>query len=433
MIDEGSLEELVSETEFLALLRGRAVPLLRHVRGLQRPEDAAWSKSELSHLNELAHDLESFLDDFGARSNKAFFHFTELVASIRGFASVTHTLRHIRTRFRRYRVDFSDRELEEFQLESAATAGFLTRSLDNLFKALIEEARSLRLDVPGPSSVPDSVLDDVRHHLPHDIDVEGALDEDAAVSQLATKYLAARDAFEPMRVERAIPSNAIRSWVAARLDESKVREVEAHVHGTQARYDTIIKNTAVENETLTRLRGHISVALHLLEMVTGLIHFYERHESDIRWEAAKERMARIVDRREVLERTVNFCLRFATTAFDHGKKVAEGVLAQFSQIQELRIPLPKGTSLHARPLSLLVRIVNHYGTAVEMRLGEERCNAGSIMQMIRLAGKNPSTGEVVFVGDARTLADVRLLFDHGLGEGSGGVNGLPEGLAYLKG
>ena len=67
-------------------------------------------------------------------------------------------------------------------------------------------------------------------------------------------------------------------------------------------------------------------------------------------------------------------------------------------------------------------------TPLEISLEGESCSALSLMGLIMLAGKHPRPKEIQARGDARALADLRLLFDQGLGE----VGELPEELGYLR-
>ena len=97
---------------------------------------------------------------------------------------------------------------------------------------------------------------------------------------------------------------------------------------------------------------------------------------------------------------------------------------------ELVVELPEDLKLHARPASLVVGIVGHYGTPVELELDGQRCNAGSILELLVTVGSNPEARRYVFRGDENPLRDIGLLFQSGLGER--GMDALPEQLAYLR-
>ena len=75
-------------------------------------------------------------------------------------------------------------------------------------------------------------------------------------------------------------------------------------------------------------------------------------------------------------------------------------------------------------------LVNHHGTPVEMEINGEKTNAGSIMQVMILAGTKANARHVRFKGDVKPLEDLRLLFMSRLGED--GTDKLPDELFYLK-
>ena len=64
-----------------------------------------------------------------------------------------------------------------------------------------------------------------------------------------------------------------------------------------------------------------------------------------------------------------------------------------------------------------------------MEMGGTRANAGSIMQLLVLAGSKPDCREVAFHGDRQVLKDLTHLFRAGLGES--GMDRIPPELSYL--
>jgi hypothetical protein len=67
---------------------------------------------------------------------------------------------------------------------------------------------------------------------------------------------------------------------------------------------------------------------------------------------------------------------------------------------------------------------------VELEIEGVRSNAASILELLLAVGSRPDARRFVFHGDARPLADIRMLFQHMLGEA--GIDRLPESLSYLK-
>jgi phosphotransferase system HPr-like phosphotransfer protein len=159
-----------------------------------------------------------------------------------------------------------------------------------------------------------------------------------------------------------------------------------------------------------------------------LVHFYERHENDIRSQEAKNRIAAIIKKDEVLDKILNFSLYYLHVYVDLGAPIAEALLVRYTKQTQVTLKIPEGVYLHARPVSLITRIVSHHGTPVNLRLGEVTCYAGSIINVLMAVGANATVREVSFEGDHAPLTDLRLFFEHGLGEGP---NPLPKSLAYL--
>jgi phosphotransferase system HPr (HPr) family protein len=428
----GSLEEVLQERDFAPLLASQARVLFRLINEMESRQSRSWTKRHFSLVREQAHETESYLDDYDARVNKTFTYFAEIVASIRGFATIAHTLRHVHTRFFKYQVILEQKDQEHFLREAAATGAFLNDCLSALFKALRAEAQALQIAWTDEMHNENAhAHEGARRHLHHNLDETEIIDEEQKIAEVATKFLAAHDAFATLGVQRLSKREEIAQFVRERLDEERARELESQIHSIQSKYDTYIKNTAIESAhpTLRSLRGHTSLVLHLLEMTTDLIHFYERHENDIRSELAKERIAQIIDKGAVLDCTVNFCLGTCAKVFETGRRLALEIIPTFVEMQEVEMAIPAGMTLHARPISRIVQITNRYGTPVEIEIGGQKCSANSIMKMIMLAGSHPGASTVVFRGPTKALADLKVLFNHGLGEAN---HPLPPELDYLK-
>lgn len=432
-IPDGARQGIISEDEFRVVLATKLSEGLRFLNLLMQRPPTEWLRRHFVELGRVAHDLETMLDDHGARNNKSFSYLTELVASLRGLSAVGSTLRHVLARFPRYGVQLGADAQAQFFSETEVTNRFVSQAMMGLLRAVYEELSRLGVQIPSECAADESVHEEgVRLHLHHNIDEEDIVEEEQRIAEIATKYLAAADALAWVGDVRIDGRKELRDFVLAHTDEERSRHYEGLVHSLQSKYDTYIKNTTLEgrHNSLPKLRGHVSLALHLLEVGTQLVHFYERHENDIRYEAAKARIARIVDKTELLDRLVNYCLRFAHHSLESGKRFAEEALRTFVRVQRLEMSLPDGTALHARPISLIVRIVAHYGTHVEMEVDGESANAGSIMELIMLVGGHAEARSFVFRGDARPLQDIRVLFEHGLGED--GLDLLPTTLDYLR-
>lgn len=427
----GSNEAIISEEEFLALLERRAEPFLRFLALLLSKSPSDWYKRHYAKLVAEAHDLETFLDDYGAAHNRRFAQLREWVACLRGLGKTAASLQHLVSRMPRYQVSLDGEEIGEFFPQTKRTSRFLERSIWALARRVRAEVEQLGLQVPeeplAEANVPDN---GPRRQLPHDIDAGEASDERRRVVEVASMYLDAVGELEWLGEIDARDRDERRSLVIQKVDEERSRYYESVVHSLQSKYDTWITGTKSEREwpDLRYLRGHASVSLHLLEMATELVHFYVRHENDVREESVRHEVAKTVDKEEVLDRALHYAFRFGGRILAAGRRWAEEAIERFAAVGELRITLRSGQALHARPISYIVRIARHHGTRVEMSIGGRTCPANSIMEMILLAGNAPDAREIVFRGERKALDDIGLLFENGLGDGGE----LPEQLAYLR-
>lgn len=429
---EASLEELVQERQFAGILQTHAERFFRLSNTMAAAQE--WNKRHLFQLINEADALESFLDDYGARFNQTYAFFTELVASLRGFAQTGYAIEHLQRRVGSYGSALWD---PEHLAGSAASLdkikAFLHRASLAMFDAARSEARRVGVELT-PEAFPESDFLPVlaRRRLPRNLGEAQLVDEEQRIAEVASKYLQACNALAEIGVRKIEDPEERRKFLGRACTEEQARFYEATVHNLQSSYDTHIQNTVLEarDDRLPKLRGYVSAALHLLEAVTHLVHFIERHEDEIRSEEAKSRISAIVDRVEVQEITLNELLVWAGKHLQCGYALAEDLLPEYTNVQESRVSLPAGVSFHARPAALIVAIVNHYGTPVQMELGGQRSNAASILELLVAAGSHADERSYTFHGDERPLRDIALLFDNGLGEA--GVDKLPDQLGYLR-
>jgi phosphotransferase system HPr (HPr) family protein len=297
---------------------------------------------------------------------------------------------------------------------------------------IAEEAKRLGLQWPkeGPAET-DFGVAQTKQRLPRNMGQEDLVDEEQRIAEVASKYLSACVMFEGLHIRPVRDFDEREQRLGSICSEEQARVYEATVHNLQSTYDTHIKNTVLEgqDERLPRLRGHLSVSLHLLEAVTFLTHFVERHDSGSRHEPAEKLIAKVIQRADVQDIILNELLLWAELFMQRGRPLAEDLLPEYTNLQELVVELPDELKLHARPAALIVGIVNRYGTPVELEVDGQRCNAGSILEVLVAVGSHPEARKYVFRGDENPLRDIGLLFEHGLGER--GLGDLPPELHYL--
>lgn len=433
---ESPLRDVLTEEDFVPILLEQARVMAALAQGLVQPESTWWGKRELFLLASEADELEACLDDHGARWNAHFHFFTELTASIRGLALAGLSVEHLVRRLGTYGLEVAMGE-EAFQSVDRACSGvasFLRRTLESLLTALVDEARTLgALDPecdgqpfpPGPTKP--------RMRLPRTLGLQDLSDEDQRIAEVATKYLQACEMLGAAGLDFGEGQvGDLGSLLRERCREEHARVFEATVHNLQSAYDTHVKNTAREaaDERLPRLRGHISATLHLLETMTQLVHFVERHENGERALEAQDRIGQLVPRQEVLHVILELLAPAATQVLTAGSTLAEGLLPSYTDVQSVELEVPSDVHLHARPIALMVAVVHHHGTPVRLELEGQTADASSILEVMILVGSKPEVRQLRFEGDSRPLNDLALLFAAGVGER--GVEQLPDQLGYLR-
>lgn len=432
---DSSIDEVVSESAFAELLREPAEMLLRLANRLRSMPPDSWTRRHYYQLVSEAETVEAFLDDHGARSNRTYHELRELVASVRGLAAVGFSLRHLRGRIARYgtTLDGLPDQAAEFDAELERATAFVRESLAALLATIRDECERLGVAMPEESFPEERFqVTHSRRQLPRNLGENDPKDDGQKTAEVASKFLEVCEMLQAVRPARALTADEREEWFLARCTEERARVYEATVHNLQSAYDTYIKGTVLESrdERLPALRGHASAAFHLLEAVTTMVHFVERHEVQ-REGAEATRVCTLVDRSRAREITLDVLMHWATRFMELGRPLAEELLPSYTNVQEMEVVLPDDVMLHARPASLIVGIVNHHGTPVQMEVEGRACNAGSILDLMVTVGSHPEARRFLFRGDERPLRDVGLLFEHGLGEK--GLENLPSELDYLRG
>jgi hypothetical protein len=358
---ETSLEKLVAESDFISPLSARAQILLRLCNTLLISGKGAWNKRHYFQLQSEADELESFLDDWGARYNRTYNYLTELVASVRGFALAGMSLEHLWRRLGGYGVleGLTETEADETTGGLVEARDFVQGSLRRLFDSLFAEGRRLGLE-GSAEGLPEEELagsGHLRYSLPRNVGQEDLENEDQRIAEVAAKYVQACNMLEEAAIRPMDEAADRERYLHTRCTEEHARVYEATVHNLQSAYDTHVKNTVQEAKDgrLPRLRGHVSCTLHLLEAVTQLTHFVERHESGQRSEVAEKRLASVVDRDEARRITQNVLLLRADRLLRAGKGLAEELLPAYTQLRALEVEISGEFTLHAPPAHALGR------------------------------------------------------------------------------
>ena len=428
MTQTRSRDVVIREEEVKALLGAATAELGGRVAAVLRDPELLAKPSFVAVLSQSAHAVETWLDDFGARQNRTFVVLGEMVASVRGLAAVRVTSLHLARRLPLYHTLVDGKPLEADLQRAGRT---LDEALLSLLGALRREGQRQALAWEPVDFEEDEELLRQRRLLPRNLDEEESVDERQRIAEIGTRFLKVLQTSRSLDLGFTRPREALPEFVATKATEERCRWYESTVHSIQSMYDTYVLHTSVERDHpwLQSLRGHASVSLHLLEMATALVHFYERHENDVRHEPARQAISTVVSKDGILDLAVNVCLRHAYLYVESASATANQILRTFVRQASLVLGMPEGVTLHARPLALVVQVARHYGTPMEIALDGEKCSAASLMSLILVGGRHPRPKEIRVTGDARALHDLQQLFAAGLGET--GLP-LPAELDYLK-
>lgn len=428
-------EVVCSESDFRTLLCSAAQEVLRIRRDLKNEAPSiGLSRRRLSALSSEALELENVLDDYGARNNATFVTLGEIVASLRGFCAIGHTLRYMQARLaRRGYLEDGDEEVDYFA-ETSRTLSWVEASISLLLDACHAEIESIcgPVRVEDPHPFPEAA-EAQKLRLPHTVGAENLVNVDAHIVAIVSQFQANMETLRARYDCRRFDDvEEMRRFVLDVCDEEQCRFFETKLHTLQSRYDTFIKNTVVEKNDpeLARLRHFVSTGVHLLQVMTQLVHFYERHEDDIRSEKAKQAIASLIDKEQVLDRLLNYGLYYVYRFMAAGIPATQRLIERYTQSSSIEFRLPDGTMLHVRPLTLISKIVQHHGTPVQIEMGGESCYAGSVMQMLLMVGAQPTERCVRFNGDRRPLEHIEVFFRLGLLEDPG--TPIPDSLSYLR-
>jgi hypothetical protein len=380
------LKKIISEEEFLEIFQKQTTEILKICSYLKEKsnKDFLYTKRFYGTITTQSRILEDFLDDYGAKNNRTWIFFRELIDSARYMGFSCYMIQHIQNRYTLY--DLKDPDNQLFQEQTIMTQDFLNSAIRNVFTSIRNEAQTLGLKSQHEPLKEENFLDIASNKmLPHNLDDGFSLKEEENVVKIASDYLNIMQDHEDFKIDRPYSIEEIESLMPEYISEEKLRRFELRIHNLQSLYDTYIKDTKIETENpaLNSMRGCISIALHLAEIATALTHFYERHESELRHETVRDKIESLIDKKTIMNLIVNYCLFHCYSHLEKGNGFAKDFLKSYVVIDAIRIPIPIYMGFHVRPATLVMKIVNHYGSEVTMKIDDERYDASSALDLFR--------------------------------------------------
>lgn len=421
------------DSRFLALLQERIETFFMIGNYVIKNEISTSRRFDFSIMQEILL-LEIFLDNHGSRTNKKYAYFTELVATIRNLANIMYFSKHVIERIPIYQIEESKKNeqalfdrTEEFYLWALLT-------MRKLYNAVTLEAHSLGLKTPtGEFEVKTHKMgpeDDFQ--LEYNIEIDEVELGVKRILELTNKYRKVARAIQRENFGKRYKPKDLPTLIPLRVDEKKARKFQNILHGVQSDYDTYVRGSSEEqqNPNLKRLKGYISISMHLLEIVSWMSHICERHLCSIRTTPVKERIAEIIGAEELLQEMVLFGMNNANKYLMLGNDAAEKILTFYSNPISMELPVPKPIGFHARPSHYISLIVNEFGTDVFLIFDGHEYSCKSVMMLLQAGAEISEAGleTVTFKGDEKVLNDLKILAENNYCEDSD----IPPALNYLR-
>ncbi|HJX32411.1 MAG TPA: HPr family phosphocarrier protein [Thermodesulfobacteriota bacterium] len=425
------LMEIISEEEFLRLVQNAASDVLRLSLFLEdlKSNEKVFNKKLFYAILTVSRDLEDFLDAHGAKNNREWSYFRELVASARNFGFAAFLIEHIE---KSHIPPEEQKIFDEYFDKTKNTKHYFNQTLLKIFELIRVEAQRLKISFP-PRGLTEIYYYDIPSNkfLPQNLDEGEVKNKRENIIKICSKYLNISSQFHDLRCNKQYPSEILSQMIPEKINEEKIRRFELVMHNLESVYDTYVKDKALENEDsrFGRLRTYISSILHLFEIARVLAHFYERHEKINRI------LEKSITQNNILNCTINWALYYINLMMLSGRMLADELLKEYTAMDSIELPVPKDLGFHLRPSTLVAKVVNHYGSDVYMVVGQDKFDAKSVLSLTWAGGKiaREKIEKVTFVGDKRVLKDLKILASVNYGEDIMGKDRpLPKVLSYLR-
>lgn len=397
--------------------------------------DYIFTKRLYSRLISTSNLLEDFLDFHGAKNNKLWCYYRELASCVRYLSLAGYSLRHISNRLHHYELD----DEGDFKGSGETTVKFLVKSLRNLAPEILGYAEKLNINIPDDGfdqgNFPGVVTS---YQLKYDIDDQNVKEQREHIVKISSEFLNISKSFGHFTFFKPYTIEEIKDIIPLKVNEIEIRRFEMLFHNLQSSYDIYVSHTA-GNKQLKQLRDYLSIILHLLTIMGRFLHLYEQRFHDVGYKSVyneiMENLSKHVDLNVLLDRIVNYGLYYVCFFISSGQAIARETLNNNIEIDSIKVGIPVTRGFHSRPSLMVAKIVQHFGGKVELCVGGDTFDAGSVLDVQWAGGKiqKENITEVEFKGDSRALHDIKILAGVNYGEDSMGKGiALPKELKYLK-
>ncbi len=378
----------ITEKDFQQLIAKRVHTLLGLASHLSqcRSVSGILTRPFLGEFLSQSVQLEELLDAYDARNNCQWCSFRSLIAATKLFSDVSYELLHIQHSLPAYRLLPIEKDFVK------ATQGALEFTSDVLVrtaKEILARASRLGLSVPSKSLHEKSYSEELPPgRLKRDCGPEVLRDRTETVSEtvtlLATAFLNLAAESKDVRAAGQAKPEEYASYVSDAVSEESLRSLELRFHNLQSLYDTHVSGTEAEelDTDLPVLRGHISVVFHLLKTATSFAHYYERHLSNQPCDLPYWHKP-LLKPEALLAVLMDYSITHISLYIGCAENLCREMLKRYAEIGQIEVSVPPYRGFHVRPATLISKLVLHYGSKVQMRLGDEVYDAGSSLELFR--------------------------------------------------
>jgi len=376
--------DIISNDTFEALMRRRTQRLMCAVGYLaaHRHDPAPLTRPLLGDLLSQSTQVEELLDSYGARNNHRWHLFRSIVAAIKLFSNVSYELLHIQHSIPYYHLLPLEQNFDRATERALQfTTGILIRAADRI----LEKADQLELWIPPLTPCGQMYTEQLPPgRLAQDLATRRSETVAKTVTLVATAFLNLAAETKPSLPARRIRKDEYSTFLAGPITEESLRSIEFRFHNLQSLYDTYVSKTEQEglDKDLPVLRGHVSVVLHLLRTATDFAHYYERHV-DSKTRLSGEYSLDLVPAEKLLAKLMNYSVNFAGQYLDSATVLCREMLARYTEIGSIEVPVPAYRGFHVRPSTLVSKLVLHYGSKVRMEMEGETYDASSPLELFR--------------------------------------------------
>ncbi|OHB64233.1 MAG: hypothetical protein A2Y76_15945 [Planctomycetes bacterium RBG_13_60_9] len=387
MVQQGNVMTdvgFVNEEEFRGLIEKRAQTLLVLTECLSKcpaPREAL-TRPLLGDLLSHSMQLEEILDTYDASKSCNWCSLRSVTATLKLFSDVSYELLHIRHRVPKYHLLPVERDFVAATNEALEFAGLI---LARAAREMQNQAPELGLSCAHQQSVGDRFEESLpKGRLAHDCEARQVDTVAETVALLATAFLNLASECEDVRATSRAQAQERALGSSPALTEERLRSLEFQFHNLQSQYDTYVSGTKVEHQDtdLPVLRGHVSVVFHLLRAATLFAHYFERHVNK-QCCTTMSFAGHMVEPDALSLVLINYSITFIDLYTSRAVSLCQEMLKRYAEAGQIEVPIPKYRGFHVRPSTLIAKLVLHYGSKVQMLLGDEVYDAGSSLDLFR--------------------------------------------------